>query len=265
MWKTQYAQWSAVHPYKFGFLRGSSGASSIHESGVLSLPMAACGSGLSLSRKRPGPVETDVPDKRRLPGNPVTPPTARTSDTEVTWTVPHMQLPPPHMQLRHVDDDGDPAIGTSPFDHDGDYGFDTSDVFDQKAPVAPPTRLLDRYGAPTLDAEDVLDDAQPPKVFSRTAPLAFHADDDSDGEDSDEGSGSHAARALRKAEYSSDDDSGEEEEHDAEYDFDEVESDQSNSSDEDLDSEGSSSDDDDEDGEVEEQVFPTAWSDGDDE
>tara|TARA_B100000768_G_scaffold73906_1_gene70704 strand:+ start:73 stop:582 length:510 start_codon:yes stop_codon:yes gene_type:complete len=169
------------------------------------------------------------------------------------------------MQLRHVDDDGDPAIGTSPFDHDGDYGFDTSDVFDQKAPVAPPTRLLDRYGAPTLDAEDVLDDAQPPKVFSRTAPLAFHADDDSDGEDSDEGSGSHAARALRKAEYSSDDDSGEEEEHDAEYDFDEVESDQSNSSDEDLDSEGSSSDDDDEDGEVEEQVFPTAWSDGDDE
>ena len=227
--------------------------------------MAACGSGLSLSRKRPGPVKTDVPDKRRLPGNPITPPTARTSDTEVTWTVPHMQLPPPHMQLRHVDDDGDPAIGTSSFDHDGDYGFDNSDVFDQTAPAAPPNRLLDRYGAPTLDAEDVLDDAQPPKVFSRTAPLAFHADDESDGEDSDEGSGSHAARALRKAEYSSDDDSGEEEEHDAEYDFDEVESVQSSSSDEDLDSEGSSSDDDDDNGEVEEQVFPTAWSDGDDE
>ena len=234
--------------------------------------MAAVGSGLSVSRKRPDPVETDVPHKRRLAENPVTPPTARMSSTEVLqkW-VEFYQLPPAaqplsrRMQLRHVDDDGDPAIGTSPFDQDGDYGFDDSDVFEQKAPVAPPHRLLDRYGAPTLDAEDVLDDAQPPKVFSRTAPLAFHADDESDGEDSDEGSGSHAARALRKAEYSSDDDSGEEEEHDAEYDFDEVESVQSSSSDEDLDSEGSSSDDDDDNGEVEEQVFPTAWSDGDDE
>ena len=162
--------------------------------------------------------------------------------------------------------DGDPAIGTSPFDHDGDYGFDNSDVFDQKVPVATPSRLLDRYGAPTRDAEDVLDDAQPPKAFVQSAPLAFHADDESDGEDSDGGSGSHAARAVRKAEYSSDDDSEEEEEEeeDAEYDLSETESVQSRSSDEELDMDGSSSDDDDDDDD-EEQVFPEAWSDGDDE
>ena len=228
--------------------------------------MAACGSALSLSRKRLGPVCTEsVPNKRRLPENPVTPPTARTSYTEVKWTVPHMQLPAPHMQLRHVDDDGDPTIGTSPFDLDGDYCFDNSDVFDQKVAVAvaPPSRLLDRYGAPTLDAEDVLDDAQPP-AFVQFAPLAFHADDESDGEDSD--AGSHAARAVRKAEYSSDDDSEEEEEEeDAEYDFSETESAQSRSSDEELDMDGSSSDDDDDDDDDEEQVFPEAWSDGDDE
>ena len=233
--------------------------------------MAACGSALSLSRKRLGPVcteSTGCPNKRRLPENPVTPPTARTSYTEVKWTVPHMQLPAPHMQLRHVDDEGDPAIGCSPFDHDGDYGFDNSDVFDQKVAVAvaPPSRLLDRYGAPTRDAEDVLDDAQPPKAFVQSAPLAFHADDESDGEDSDEGSGSHAARAVRKAEYSSDDDSEEEEEEeDAEYDLSETESAQSRSSDEELDMDGSSSDDDDDDDDDEEQVFPEAWSDGDDE
>ena len=182
-----------------------------------------------------------------------------------------MQLPAPHMQLRHKDDDGDPAIGTSPFDHDGDYGFDNSDVFDQKVPVAvaPLSRLLDRYGAPTRDAEDVLDDAQPPKAFVQSAPLAFHADDESDGEDSD--AGSHAARAVRKAEYSSDDDSEEEEEEeeDAEYDLSETESVQSRSSDEELDMDGSSSDDDDDDDDDndddDEQVFPEAWSDGDDE
>ena len=175
------------------------------------------------------------------------------------------------MQLRHKDDDGDPAIGTSPFDHDGDYGFDNSDVFDQKVPVAvaPLSRLLDRYGAPTRDAEDVLDDAQPPKAFVQSAPLAFHADDESDGEDSD--AGSHAARAVRKAEYSSDDDSEEEEEEeeDAEYDLSETESVQSRSSDEELDMDGSSSDDDDDDDDDndddDEQVFPEAWSDGDDE
>jgi len=176
------------------------------------------------------------------------------------------------MQLRHVDDEFDPAIGTSPFDHDGDCGFDDSDVFDQKVPVAvaPLSRLLDRYGAPTRDAEDVLDDAQPPKAFVQSAPLAFHADDESDGEDSDEGSGSHAARAVRKAEYSSDDDSEEEEEEeDAEYDLSETESVQSRSSDEELDMDGSSSDDDDDDDDDndddDEQVFPEAWSDGDDE
>ena len=230
--------------------------------------MAACGSALSLSRKRLGPIcteSTGCPNKRRLPENPVTPPTARTSYTEVKWTVPHMQLPAPHMQLRHVDDEFDPAIGTSPFDHDGDYGFDNSDVFDQKVPVATPSRLLDRYGAPTRDAEDVLDDAQPPKAFVQSAPLAFHADDESDGEDSD--AESHAARAVRKAEYSSDDDSEEEEEEeDAEYDLSETESAQSRSSDEELDMDGSSSDDDDDDDEdEEEQVFPEAWSDGDDE
>ena len=173
------------------------------------------------------------------------------------------------MQLRHVDDEFDPAIGTSPFDHDGDYGFDDSDVFDQKVPVAvaPLSRLLDRYGAPTRDAEDVLDDAQPPKAFVQSAPLAFHADDESDGEDSD--AGSHAARAVRKAEYSSDDDSEEEEEEDAEYDLSETESVQSRSSDEELDMDGSSSDDDDDDDDDndddDEQVFPEAWSDGDDE
>ena len=228
--------------------------------------MAACGSALSLSRKRPGPVCTDVPSKRRLPENPATPPTARTGYTEVKWTVPQMQLPAPHMQLRHVDDDGDPAIGTSLFDYDGDYGFDNSDVFDQKVAVAvaPPSRLLDRYGAPTLDAEDVLDDAQPPKAFVRSAPLAFHADDESDGEDSD--AGSPAARAVRKAEYSSDDDSEEEEEEeDAEYDFSETESAQSRSSDEELDMDGSSSDDDDDDDDDDEEHVFEAWSDGDDE
>ena len=168
----------------------------------------------------------------------------------------------------HADDESDPAIGTSPFDHDGDYGFDNFDVFDQKVAVAvaPPSRLLDRYGAPTLDAEDVLDDAQPPKAFVPSAPLAFHADDESDGEDRD--AGSHAAQAVRKAEYSSDDDSEEEEEEeeDAEYDLSETESVQSRSSDEELDMDGSSSDDDnDDDEDDEEQVFPEAWSDGDDE
>ena len=77
--------------------------------------MAACGSALSLSRKRLGPVCTDVPNKRRLPENPVTPPTARTSYTEVKWTVPHMQLPAPQPPKAfvpsaplalHADDEG---------------------------------------------------------------------------------------------------------------------------------------------------------------
>lgn len=240
--------------------------------------MCACvGSGLSLSRKRPLPI--DVPHKRRQSGaaeNPVTPPTARAGDPEVLqkWVEFYQRS-----RMRHVDDEGDPAIGTSPFDQDGDYGFDNSDVFDQKVSLPIST---DRYGAPTLDTEDVLDDAQPSSTFIPTAPLAFYADDESDGEDSDEGAGSHAARALRKAEYS-DDDSGDEEAVDAEppraarptdsgdeHDFSEVESDQ-NSSHEDLDSQGSSDDDDDDD-EVgrwqvvkDNEVFPTAWSAGDEE
>ena len=232
--------------------------------------MCAC---VGPARKRLEPITTDVPHKRKLieaaeSYHLVTPPTVRTGNTEVLkkWVeFYHSRNPTMSQPMRHVDDDGDPAIGTSPFDQDGDYGFASFDGYDQAA--TPPRRLLDRYGAPTLDAEEVFDDAQPSKSFVPTAPLAFHADDESDdGEDSDNGAASHAARALRKAEYSSDDDGGEEEADDAEFDFNEAGGDQS-SSEEELNSDGSSGDDDDDDDNNEAlgEAEPTAWSEGEEE